>query len=339
MAADSRLGQDPDSASGHAQFVRTSGSTPPAPPAPNKKATDSRRASATAGLSPVATAAPRTPVQDQRLHVPSARELVQAGQPLVIRSTTQPGCTPRTSATTPTCRRLCGRTTRTCPGAGNTNVVPSGPGEHQWYGTSGAGQDQQRWHPLVLVTERARRGATSTTRATSSTSLTLAVERHRQHDCHARSRPHASTYFRGINQPMRCCSIRQPVERRGVREELLPPMVTVCRSPQTGCKSRPHLLQVKTNSDTSGLTAAGGTYQTWASLGTAAGSVGNSNAGTNRYALRRAGSRSGTRARCRTALVASISATCRSMPTQALARRRPSTSPSPPTAGSGRTLA
>ncbi len=226
-----------------------------------------------------------------------------------------------------------------------TNVVPSGPGNITRYGTSGAGQSINNGGTRWCTGDQNAGGGAGNINNTSYIIRQPDLSPWSDTDNGIEtSSACVPTYFRGINQPMQLLldPTNASTDATYVKN-YFHRWVTVCSIPANQVQVGDYILQVKTNSDTSGLTAAGGTFQTWSSPATAAASVGNSNAGYNRYALRAGwGTSSGTTGQMPDGTGVSISAT-RDLPIYANAGA--DTTPTfylarvTPTAGSGRTLA
>ena len=226
-----------------------------------------------------------------------------------------------------------------------TNVVPSGPGNITRYGTSGAGQSINNGGTRWCTGDQNAGGGAGNINNTSYIIRQPDLSPWSDTDNGIEtSSACVPTYFRGINQPMQLLldPTNASTDATYVKN-YFHRWVTVCSIPANQVQVGDYILQVKTNSDTSGLTAAGGTLQTWSSPATAAASVGNSNAGYNRYALRAGwGTSSGTTGQMPDGTGVSISAT-RDLPIYANAGA--DTTPTfylarvTPTAGSGRTLA
>ena len=206
-------------------------------------------------------------------------------------------------------------------------------------------EHQQRRHPLVhwRPERRRRRGQHQQHELHHPPARPLAVGRHRQRD----------RDFVGVradvlpgHQPADAAAARpdERVDRRDVREELLPPMGHGLFHPRgPGAGRRLHLAGEDQLRHLGPHRCQAAPSRPGRSPATAAASVGNSNAGYNRYALRAGwGTSSGTTGQMPDGTGVSISAT-RDLPIYANAGA--DTTPTfylarvTPTAGSGRTLA
>ncbi len=220
-----------------------------------------------------------------------------------------------------------------------TNVIPAGPGNISRYGTSNGGQG------INIGGTRWCTGDQNAGNAGSVNNTTYIVRKPDLtpwDDTDNVVAECAPAYFRGINQPMQLLLDPTNISNDAMYvKNYFHRWATVCTIPAANVVLGDYVIQVKTNADPSGLTAPGGTFQTWPAGGGTA-SLTNNGAGYNRYAMRTGfGTSSGPNGNAPDGSGVSLSAT-KNLPIYANAGA--DTTPEfylariTPTAGSGRTL-
>ena len=221
-----------------------------------------------------------------------------------------------------------------------TNVVPSGAGNITRYGTSNGGQSINNGGTRWCTGDQNAGGGAGNIQNT--TYIVRKPDLTPWDDTDNVVAECGPAYFRGINQPMQTLLDPTNVSNDAMYvKNYFHRWATVCTIPAANVVLGDYVIQVKTNADPSGLTAAGGTFQTWPSGGGTA-SLTNSGAGYNRYAMRTGfGTSSGPNGNAPDGTGVSLSAT-KNLPIYANAGS--DTTPQfylariTPTAGSGRTL-
>ena len=168
-----------------------------------------------------------------------------------------------------------------------TNVTPSGPGNISRYAISGAGQSINTGGTRWCTGDQNAGGSAGN--INNTTYIVRAPDSTPWNDLDNPIATCPAAYFRGINTPLQTLLDPTNGNNDGLYvKNYFHRWATVCTIPSSDVTTGDYIIQVKTNSSTSNLSAAGPTMQTWPAGDEAdpEANVSNNNAGYNRYAFR-----------------------------------------------------